>query len=69
MLALATLVLPRSVAQQPRGPFSEDEVVQALKADVPPNRIAMLARQYGISFQLTPEIESRLRQAQRSLKE
>ena len=62
-LALATLLLPRSVAQQTRGSFTEEEVVQALKANVPPTRIAMLARRYGISFQLTPETESQLRQA------
>jgi hypothetical protein len=62
-LALAALLLPRGVAPQSRGPFSEEEVVQALRADVPAQRIATLARQYGISFQLTPETEARLRGA------
>lgn len=62
-LALAAVLLPRGVAQQSRGPFSEEEVVQALRADVPAQRIATLARQYGISFQLTPETEARLRSA------
>lgn len=51
------------VAQESRGPFSEAEVIQALKGDVPAKRIATLARQYGISFQLTPETEDRLRKA------
>jgi tetratricopeptide (TPR) repeat protein len=46
-----------------RGPFSEDEIAQVLKADVPPKRIAEAARQYGISFQVTPETEARLRKA------
>ena len=62
-LAPATLLLPRGVAQQSRGRFSEDEVVQALRAHVPPKRITTLARQYGIAFQLTPESEARLRNA------
>jgi hypothetical protein len=62
-LALATLFLPHSIAQQAPGRYSEDDIVQALKADVPPNRIAVLARQHGISFPLTPETESRLRAA------
>lgn len=62
-LALATVLSPRSVAQQSRGPFSEAEVVQALKGDVPPKQVAELARQYGISFQLTAESQARLRKA------
>src|SRR5215831_8641845 len=62
-LALATALLPRAVAQRPREPYSEAEVVQALGAEVPPKRIVELVRQNGIAFELISETEAKLRRA------
>jgi PEGA domain len=62
-LALAMMLLPNSAAQQSRGPFSEVELIRALQGDIPPKRIEALARQYGISFELTSQAEAELRQA------
>jgi hypothetical protein len=50
-------------AQKPRGPFSEGEIVGLLKGYVRPARVASLAHEYGISFQLTPQIQAELRNA------
>jgi len=48
-------------AQAARQPYSQEAIVGLLKGEVSPNRVAMLARQRGINFQITPEVESELR--------
>jgi hypothetical protein len=62
-LALGAVLLPSFGAQQKRGPFSEVELIRALSGDVPPKRVEELVRQYGVSFELTPQAEAELRQA------
>ena len=52
-----------AVAQEPVRPLAEADIVQLLQAGVTPARAATLIEQRGISFELTPEVESRLRQA------
>ncbi len=61
---LCALVWPaRAPGQSTRKPLSKDQTVQLLRGDVPPERVAQLAREQGIDFKITPEIESDLRQA------
>jgi hypothetical protein len=62
-LALGAILLPSFGAQQKRGPFSEVELIRALSGDVPPKRVEELVRQYGVSFELTAQAETELRQA------
>lgn len=57
------LALVNAHAQEAQRPYSKDEIVRLLKGDVSPKRVAVLARQRGIDFHITPEVESELRQA------
>lgn len=52
-----------AMAQEPVRPLAESDIVQLLQAGVTPARAATLVEQRGISFDLTAEVESRLRQA------
>lgn len=47
----------------PPRPYSKEAIVGLLKGEVSPKRIAVLARQRGIDFQITPKVESELRRA------
>jgi hypothetical protein len=51
------------LAQAERKPYSKEAIVGLLKGEVSPKRVAVLARQRGIDFQITPEVESELRRA------
>ena len=44
-------------------PYSKEAIVGLLKGEVSCKRIAVLARQRGIDFQITPKVESELRRA------
>lgn len=44
-------------------PYSKEGIIGLLKGEVSPKRIAVLARQRGIDFQITPKVESELRRA------
>jgi formylglycine-generating enzyme required for sulfatase activity len=44
-------------------PYSKEAIVGLLKGAVSPKRIAVLARERGIDFQITPKVESELRRA------
>src|SRR5512146_3392707 len=56
-----TFLLPISaVAQQARKPLTEAEVIDLLKNDVPSERVAALARQYGIAFEMNDQAEGAL---------
>jgi hypothetical protein len=44
-------------------PYSKEAIVGLLKGAVSPKRIAVLARQRGIDFRITPKVESELRRA------
>jgi formylglycine-generating enzyme required for sulfatase activity len=51
------------VPAQSRKPLTKDAILYMLKNKVTPNRMAALARERGIDFQITPTVESQLRQA------
>jgi hypothetical protein len=63
LLLLFPLITPS--AQQPNSPkpFSKNEIIRLLKGDVPGNRVAALARERGIEFQMNQENEAEIRQA------
>ncbi len=48
---------------QSRKPYTKDAIVGMLKGEVAPQRLAVLARQRGIDFQITSVVESELRRA------
>jgi len=50
-------------AQAAASPLTKADVVRLLKGEVSPRRVGELARERGINFQITPEIEIDLRQA------
>lgn len=60
VLSCAVDVWAQRVAPRP---YSKEAIVGLLKGAVSPKRIAVLARQRGIDFQITPKVESELRQA------
>ena len=60
---LCLLAARTAAAQSPPKPLSKTEVVNLLETQMPPDRLAEVARQRGIDFQVTPEVEKELRQA------
>lgn len=61
-LALAALIwTPAALAQKAK--LSETDVVKLLRGDVPPNRVATIAKNRGIAFQVTSDTERLLREA------
>jgi len=63
-LMVVTMAWPlRGAAQASHKPLTKDDTLQLLRGDVPSARVAELARQKGIDFQITPEVESDLKQA------
>jgi formylglycine-generating enzyme required for sulfatase activity len=50
-------------AQAAQQPYSKKAIIGLLKGQVSLNRITVLARQRGVDFQITPEVESELRRA------
>jgi WD40 repeat protein len=63
-LSLCVVVLPlRSAAQAQEKPYTKDQIIFLLKRDVPPKRVDHLARERGIDFQISPEVETELLQA------
>ncbi len=53
----------RANGQGARKPYSKEEIVKLLKGDVSPTRVAVLSRERGIDFEISPETESELRRA------
>jgi len=51
------------ISQTPLKPLSQSDVLQLLQRDVSPKRVADLAKEHGITFQISPEVETELRQA------
>jgi formylglycine-generating enzyme required for sulfatase activity len=62
-LVLGATVCAVSVQAKSRKPYAKDAISAMLKGKVTRNRVAVLARQRGIDFQVTPEVESELRRA------
>jgi FKBP-type peptidyl-prolyl cis-trans isomerase len=64
VLVLITVLLPlRGQGQSTPLGLSKDDVVRLLKGDVTPKRVAQMARERGIDFHVTPEIQTELRGA------
>ena len=59
----STVLLSPAFAQKTTKPLSEVDIVRLLKGQVSPMRVETLARRRGISFELTRQTESELRQA------
>ncbi|MGH9787418.1 MAG: tetratricopeptide repeat protein, partial [Candidatus Acidiferrales bacterium] len=60
---LVLLAAALAFAQEAARPLAENDIVQLLQAGVTPARAATLVEQRGISFDITPDAEARLRQA------
>jgi hypothetical protein len=60
---LITVFVSEATGQAPPKPLSKDRIVQLLKGDVSPARVAELAHQRGIDFEITPDAEKELRNA------
>jgi WD40 repeat protein len=58
---LAAVLATDVAAQGPPKPLSKYRVIKYLQGDVSPARVAELAREYGIDFRMTPEVERELR--------
>jgi PEGA domain/PDZ domain len=66
-LLLATLCLFLGIrlaaAQQSHKPLSEKDVINLLTNDVRSDRVGAFAKEFGITFQVTPDVEKELREA------
>lgn len=60
---LTILLLPAWAGQKSPKPLTKDEVVSLLKGEVPSPRIAELVRERGITFTVTRQTETQLREA------
>jgi len=60
---LCALVPPGVGYPQHGRPYSKDDIVGLLKGQVSPKRVVVLARQHGINFQITRQVENELRRA------
>jgi len=67
MLGLVFLVMATACASlaqgPPQTPLSEKEVIDLLKSKQPPAQTTAVIEQRGVAFELTPEIEKKLRKA------
>jgi hypothetical protein len=62
-LAFVTAFLPTSFAAPQEKALTRNDVVSLLEGAVPSSRVAVLAKERGIDFEVDPAIESELRQA------
>jgi hypothetical protein len=62
LVSVAAWPTPGAAQVSPK-PLSKNDTLQLLQGEVPSGRIAELARAQGISFQITPETESELKEA------
>ncbi len=63
ILAVLIVVGARTSAAQKVEPLSQQKVLELLKAKVPSSRVSAIVDDRGIDFDLTPEIEQRVRGA------
>ncbi len=66
MISLIMLVVAGVLSAQqgaPQAPMSEKEVIKELKSKTPTATLAQTIQQRGVDFDLTPDIEKRLRKA------
>ncbi len=57
------LLSPLAIGQKTHAPLTEGEVIRLLQAGVPPQHVGTLAQESGITFDVTPAVESDLRDA------
>jgi hypothetical protein len=62
-LAFVTAFLPTTFAAPQEKALSRNDVVSLLEGAVPSSRVAVLAKERGIDFEVDPAVESELRQA------
>jgi hypothetical protein len=63
-LLLCAVIWPgRADAQKPRKALERDQVIELLESGVAPTRVAELARDYGIAFEISEQVETQLRDA------
>ncbi len=63
-LILSAVICPgRAEAQKPRKALQRDQVIELLESGVAPPRVADLAREYRVAFEMTAQVESQLRDA------
>ncbi len=63
VLCLAALYVGARAQSASRAPLSKEDVLRLLKGDVSPKRVADLAHQRNIDFDVTLEVEKELREA------
>ena len=63
VLMLLGLVFPLLAQGPPAAPLTEKEVIDLLKSKQPHQQSAAVVQQRGVDFELTPDIEKRLRKA------
>ena len=63
LFLFSSILVSRVSAQKPPEPMTKAEMVDLLRNGVSPARVEELARQYGITFEITPETEKELREA------
>jgi hypothetical protein len=63
LVALVLGLCALNAHAQSRKPFTKAAIVGMLKGEVSSPRVAVLARERGIDFQITPKVESELRRA------
>ena len=63
LILCAMFSLPQVQAQASKKPLSKDAIIRLLKGEVSPGRVAAMAREQGIDFQMSPETEKELRAA------
>ena len=60
-LVLCAVIYPgRAEAQKPRKALQRDQVIELLESGVAPPRVAELAREYGVAFEMTAEVANQL---------
>jgi formylglycine-generating enzyme required for sulfatase activity len=63
LLLICSSHFARAAGPQSKQSLTRAEVVELLEAGVPPKRVEILARERGVGFDLTPEVEKALRRA------
>lgn len=63
LIFFACVIPPLAVAQKIHDPLTEGEVIRLLQRGVAPERVGKLARESGITFDVTPAVEGDLRDA------
>lgn len=63
VFVLTSLLIVPAFAQTSKKPMTKAEILDLLENEVPSTRVDELVRAYGITFEVTPEVTSELREA------